>query len=97
MKQKGQNSKFPKEIKTWRKNEPVPEWLSDVAKVSYIDEKTGKPGITTNGASSGGYEIVGSDGRTLLITKNQDDYVCCGDGRIFSLTKEQVELLYEEN
>lgn len=94
-KQRGKNNKFPYIIEAWKKGDPVPEWLSDRAKVSSIDN-SGQPNIQTNNIVGGsGYEIIGSDGKSLVITKNIDDYVCLGDKRIFALTKVQFDLMYD--
>ena len=36
-KQRGRNDKYPAKIEVWRIGEKVPEWLSDRAKVKFID------------------------------------------------------------
>ena len=38
MKQRGRNEKYPNEIKIWKLGDPVPSWLSDLAKVKKIKQ-----------------------------------------------------------
>ena len=95
MKQKGRNDKYPKEIEIWRSGEKVPEWLLNVAQIVGIDESFGTYILGTNKLSSGGYEIKDSSGQGVLVhVWNDDDFVCYGDGKIFSLSPKQLKLLY---
>lgn len=97
-KQKGLNKKYPEVIRIWKLDETVPEWLSDIAKVSWIDNGTGSVVLETIRTSSGGYSIIGADGNSSLVTVNKiDDYVCIGDDKIFPLNKDQLRLLYRES
>lgn len=93
-KQRGLNKKYPKEIHTWKIGEKVPEWLSDRAKVKFID---GEGNVTLDRRDGGdGYEIISSDGIHPLVTvKERMGVVCFGDNKIFSLKERQLELLYE--
>lgn len=102
--QTGYNSDYPKKIITWRFGEKVPEWISDNAKVIFID---GEGNITLDivETSSGGIEILSSDGSKIFLKlKSKLDYVCkkvnsnkdidYSTKEIFSLTPKQFELLY---
>ena len=95
--QKGDNPKYPKEIVTWRYGEKVPEWISDNAKITFIDG-LGNVTLLKRDFTSGGYEIVGADGISILIsTKTYNSYICYdGKSKIFSLTEKQFGLLYEQ-
>ena len=94
MKQRGYNSKYPSEIKTWRLGEKGPEWLSDVAKIKFIDGE-GNVTIERRELNTGGYEIIGSDGVSILVkTSSASDYVCLGDNHIFTLSEIQLKILY---
>ena len=96
IKQKGYNSKFPRTlIETWRVGEEVPEWLSDKARVTFIDGN-GKKTIERRDLTTGGYEIIAADGiGTLVSCKSREDYVCLSeDGYIFSLGLRKMEILY---
>lgn len=94
-KQIGRNNKYPEEISVWKLGESVPTWLSDISKVTI--DNTGKIEIQTKTLSSGGYDIISSDGRGVVIrVNNSDDFVCFGGGKLVSLSKKQINLLYEE-
>ncbi len=93
--QRGYNSKYPQEIITWRYGSPIPSWLSNIAKVAGLDEITGNPILSIRFLKKGGYEIIDSGGGMALVqTRGKEDYVCLGDGKIFSLTPKQFDLLY---
>ena len=94
--QSGKNDAWPEEIEVWKLGDPIPEWLSDQGKVSFIDGE-GNITLETHETSSGGLEIVASGGTgTLVIMKDKKDYVAHGgDGRIFSLSDIQLNLLYK--
>jgi len=94
--QKGYNSKFPKFLKDiWRIGDKVPEWLSDKAKVTFIDG-LGNKTIERRDLTTGGYEIVSADGIGILCSvKSREDYVClASDGYIFPLGHEKMRILY---
>ena len=96
--QRGYNSRFPVIIKdTWKIGELVPEWLSDRAKINYIDDNTGNVGLDLVETNNGGYIIRDSSGSSDLVHLiSRDDLVCCDImNNIFSLTKKQIELLYD--
>ena len=57
LKQRGRNNKYPDEIWTWRLGEIVPEWLSDIAKVSYLEGQDGNIQLEIVSSSTGGYEL----------------------------------------
>ena len=95
--QRGMNSKYPEKINTWRLGENIPEWLSDRAKVLFID---GDGNITLDllKLDTGGVEIKNSDGKGILVKMETGDSVLCySNGKnIFSLKPKQLELLYQE-
>ena len=96
-KQKGENSKYPKEIKVWNVGDEIPEWLSDKAKVKFVDGE-GNITLETNDTTTGGLEIWDSTGTSILVRlESKEDNVCIDlneKGAIFSLTKKQTNLLY---
>lgn len=92
--QSGRNDKYPKQIDTWTKGEAVPEWISDNCKIIGIEGTNLIPEFRK--VNGGGYEIVKENGSSLVSTKNDSDFICFGDGRIFSLTQKQIGLLYTE-
>ena len=95
--QRGLNSKYPNKIKTWRFGEKVPEWISDIAKVIFIDAE-GNITLDHRETNTGGLEFLDSSGNRILFTiKSKEDYVCTGDGKLFVLRPLQLELLYKEN
>jgi hypothetical protein len=84
-------------VETWKYSDPVPEWLSDRAKINAIDSNTGNPLIDITETNTGGYEVKDSTGRDILFrTKNRNDLVCfCSKtNRIFVLTSIQAHLIY---
>jgi hypothetical protein len=97
--QRGYNDKYPYEIVAWRIGEKVPQWLSDIAMIGAIDERTGNLHIATRDTKTGGIEILESSGRTSLVTTtSREDYVCKSIktiGGVFSLTPTQFSLLYD--
>lgn len=75
--QKGYNCLWPWEIETWRIGEKVPEWLSDIALVEFIDGE-GNITLRTRSISNGGYEILqaGIDKAITLVRVNKkEDFV----------------------
>lgn len=102
--QRGENPKYPYKIKTWRLGEDVPEWISDNAKIQFLD---GEGNITLSiiETNTGGFEIIKSDGSGVLVRlNNKRDYVCISDESItspltikdiFPLTEHQLNLLYK--
>lgn len=104
-KQSGENNKYPRKIKTWTFGEEIPEWISDFAKIGFIDGE-GNLTLEVIETNEGGFEILRSDGQGILVkVKNKKDPVCISLGEeyntsetiktIFSLTKHQLDLLYE--
>ena len=93
MKQRGRNEKYPFEIKTWKLGEPVPQWISDVARVKEIKED-GSVVIDVRKHTNGGFEIIGPENQILIETKNDSDLVCFGSGKFFVLTNKQLDLIY---
>lgn len=96
--QSGYNTKYPQEIETWRLGEIIPDWLSDRAKINFIDGE-GNLTLDIHETSSGGYEIMNSGGTgTLILLRSKKDYICFGgeggERRIFPLSQVQLELLY---
>ena len=94
-KQRGKNDKYPGVIETWKIGERVPEWLSERAKVRFID---GEGGVTLDrrDREDGSYEIIEASGVKPLVTVTErKGIVCFGDGKVFSLREHQLEILYE--
>ena len=93
-KQRGRNNKYPETIETWRLGEKVPSWLSNVCAVKRVDE-SGEMKLDLREAGNG-YELIASGVNQILVKVDKnEDYVCFGDSRIFSLTSKQIELLYD--
>ena len=93
-KQRGENPKYPEEIEVWRKGDSVPGWLSDRAKVKFLDGE-GNITLERRNLADGGYEILDSSGLSVLArTTGQGDYICWGEDKIFVLTPRQLEILY---
>ena len=93
--QRGENKSFPESVEVWSIGNPIPEWLSDNAKVSFID---GNGNITLDVLenNTGGYQIKTSAGsKTLVNVKKRADLVCYGDNRVFSLSPKQFNLIYK--
>ena len=93
VRQKGNNPKYPKEIEYWKFGQSVPEWLSDNAKVKFID---GEGNITLDFKETNtGLDLPDSSGKSILLRlTGKDDYICMGDNIIFSLTKKQFKILF---
>lgn len=92
--QSGYNEAYPQEIETWKWGDDIPDWLSDRAKVNFVDGE-GNITLETHETSSGGIEIIDSGGSgTLVKLRSKKDYVCNGDNKIFPLTETQLNLLY---
>lgn len=75
--QKGYNCLWPWEIETWKMGEKVPEWLSDIALVEFIDGE-GNITLRTRSINNGGYEILqaGIDKAITLVRVNKkEDFV----------------------
>lgn len=75
-KQKGYNCLWPYEIHIWEwGNQPIPDWLSDRAKVIFIDGEGNKT-LCTRELSNGGVEIIKAEGVEALVRlKNKTDLV----------------------
>lgn len=97
--QSGYNDKFPGSIKVWRVGDKIPEWLSDRAKIEFVDGD-GNLTLSTLETSTGGIEIMDSSGKNVLIKlNNKSDYLCISEdesGNIFSLSEKQINLLYKK-
>ena len=94
----GRNNKYPDKIEAWEfEKSPVPEWLSEIAKISSItDDKVQLEYRKTN---TGGVEILDSSGQSTLVKLETKDSSVCKNldvefGGIFALTSKQLELLY---
>ena len=96
-KQRGRNIKYPEKINYWIYGKlPVPEWLSDITRIKGVNAETGEAILDMKKTNTGGYELTESGGnRTIIKTKSMEDYVCFGNGTLFSLTPNQFNLLYE--
>lgn len=94
--QRGMNDRYPDTIETWEIGDKIPEWLSDKAQVTFIDGE-GNLTINMRKLSSGGRDIISSDGKNVLVRmETPTSRVCYSPKRpIFSLRPEQIELLYE--
>lgn len=94
-KQRGRNSKYPETIEVWKIGEGVPEWLSDRAKVKFIDGN-GNVTLDRRDRGDGSYEIIEAAGvQTLVTVPERIGVVCFGEGKVFSLKERQLEILYE--
>ena len=93
MKQRGRNEKYPNEIKIWKLGDPVPSWLSDLAKVKKI-KQYGSIVIDIIMIDRGGFEIKDPTNQLIAKTTNNSDFICFGDKKIFVLTEKQLNLLY---
>lgn len=95
--QRGYNSKYPEKIEFWRIGDDIPEWISDKAKVIFIDGE-GKLTLEMTDTSTGGVEIMDSSGtRVLIRLESKKDYVCINSshkGELFTLSQKQLDLLY---
>lgn len=95
--QRGENKNYPELVEIWSIGNSIPEWLSDNAKVSFIDGN-GNITLDTLENNTGGYQIKSSAGsETLVNVKRKSDLVCYGDNRIFSLSPQQFNLIYKED
>lgn len=94
MKQRGRNEKYPDEIKTWRLGEPVPSWLSDVARVKEIKDDGSVVIDLRIADNDNGFEIIDPENRILVKTKSNSDFICYGDRKIFTINENQLNLLY---
>ena len=63
--------------------------------MTFVDGN-GSVTLESRETSTGGYELVSSTGNeTVIKTMNSSDYICRGDnGKIFTLTHIQLDLLY---
>jgi hypothetical protein len=94
-KQRGKNDLFPEQVNIWIRGNVVPEWLSDLAKVKFIDGE-GNKYLEMSEFSNGGYDIKDSGGvGSLVKASSRDSIICIGGGKIFSLTPKQFSLIYK--
>lgn len=93
--QSGKNKAFPEKINLWKLGEDIPEWLSDISKVEFVDG-SGNITLKTLETNEGGLEIISADGISSIVRMSgKNDYVAIGDnGKIISLTEKQLSLLY---
>lgn len=94
MKQRGRNEKYPNEIKVWRLGEPIPTWLSDIAKVKDVKENGSMVIDIRMADDDRGFEIIKPDNQILIRTNKNSDIICFGNNQLFVLTEKQLELLY---
>ena len=94
MKQRGRNEKYPNEIKAWRLGEPIPTWLSDMAKVKDVKENGSMVIDIRMADDDRGFEIIKPDNQILIRTNKNSDIICFGNNQLFVLTEKQLELLY---
>lgn len=94
--QRGDNSDYPKKATIWKIGDPIPEWLSDRAKVSGMNSN-GEPFLEMRNGKSGNIEIMDSGGRSVLVKlKDKNSYVLFSSTHpIISLTEHQLKLLYK--
>lgn len=95
VKQKGYNPDYPLEAELWKYGDPIPEWLSDRANVTGLDNE-GKPILDIRNETSGAIEILESGKRNILVRlKSRDSVLLYSETHpIISLTPHQLELLY---
>lgn len=97
-KQYGYNSKYPDKIETWQWGEKVPEWISDKAKVTFIDGE-GNITLESRDINTGGIEIMASSGTDVFIKLESKSDIVCKDtedsNNIIVLSPIQLNLLYE--
>lgn len=92
--QSGRNELYPREIEVWKKGDLLPEWISDNCKILSVTEKGELiPDIRPN--SRGGFDILDINNHAIVSTSSEDDYVCYGESKIFSLSELQINLLYK--
>lgn len=93
--QRGWNPDYPKEALIWIPGNPIPEWLSDRAKISGIQGN--QVILATRPRTSGGYEILEPSGKNALVILERDDSVVLFSEThpILSVTPHQLELLYD--
>jgi hypothetical protein len=99
-KQSGRNDKYPDEISIWKITdmEKIPEWIIDNCKIKNITADS-KIILQTRNTNTGGVEFITADGNNVLFsTKTKDSYACYDykTKKIFSLTKDQLDLLYDK-
>jgi hypothetical protein len=92
-KQIGYNDRYPVIVSVWSLGDKIPEWLSDNAKIKFIDGE----GLKTLDIryKGDGYDIMNTDGINILCSaKTKDSKVCFGGGKFFSMTTEQFRYVY---
>lgn len=84
------------EADIWTTTQPVPEWLSDRAKISGL-RGDGTPELFIRRRNTGEIEILESGGKDVLVTmKSRDSWLLFSKTHpIMSVTPHQLELLYE--
>ena len=94
--QRGLNPDYPKEAYIWTPTEPIPEWISDRAKIEGFKD-TGEPLLSVRPRTSGGMDILDTTGKEALVTlETPDSFVLYSSTHpLMSVTPHQLELLYE--
>lgn len=97
--QSGKNSNYPEKIEAWEYGTgSIPDWISDKAKITFIDG-IGNVTLETHDTNTGGVEIIDSTGTSSLVKLNsKTDLICRKEDdniHIFVLSREQLELLYK--
>ena len=95
IKQKGYNPDYPEIAEIWKYGDPIPEWLSDRANITGLDDN-GNPVIETRKETSGEIEILKKKKRDVLVKlKSENSVLLFSETHpIISLTPHQLELLY---
>jgi hypothetical protein len=93
----GENKKYPQKALVWEYGMKVPEWLSDQAKVKFIDGE-GNITLETQMSNIGSIGILDCSGKKTLVTLKDSGSVLIYEKSygIMSLTKRQLNLLYEK-
>lgn len=93
--QVGRNEKYPMVVEIWQLGDPIPEWLSDRARIKFIDGYGNKTLETrpTNGGK--GLEIIASENNKLVELEDKRGYVCFGDGLVFYISPLAFPYLYQ--
>lgn len=92
----GENKKYPQKALIWEYGMKIPEWLSDRAKVKFLDGE-GNITLETSKSNTGSIDILDCSGK-ILVTMKDITSVLIFDKTygIISLTRKQLDLLYEK-
>lgn len=97
-KQLGFNSKYPYEVEVWSPNDKdIPEWMTDRCKVRNIT-LDGEIILDTRRTSSGNIEYIKIGTNSSLLIVSPNDSICFDQitGKLFSLTPDQLNILYRK-